>query len=297
MSEHNLKHHWNHPINEQTKNKVVHVNCLKHVYPDHTEVDLCGLDFVVNKGEKVVILASNGAGKTTLLNHILGFLTPLEGTVEVLGMSPKKDFAKLRKKLGVVFQNVDEQIIGPRVYDDIAFTPRNDGVDKETVDRMVTEVARTFGIEAFLQKIPHYLSGGQKKKVALAGAMVMNPEILILDEPFESLDPKSKTEMVKHLNHINEKHNTTMIITTHDINLVPEVADVIYVIDRGHVVAKGDYKEVFNNYEAIIKADLEVPLLIELFLKLKAQGYDLESPKNLVDAEKQLSKLLQEVNK
>lgn len=276
-------------------NKVVHVNCLKHVYPDHTEVDLCGLDFIVNKGEKVVILASNGAGKTTLLNHILGFLTPLEGTVEVLGMSPKKDFAKLRKKLGVVFQNVDEQIIGPRVYDDIAFTPRNDGIDKEKVDHMVKEVAKAFGIDQLLRKIPHYLSGGQKKKVALAGAMVMNPEILILDEPFESLDPKSKTEMVKHLNHINEKHNTTMIITTHDINLVPEVADVIYVIDRGHVVAKGNYKEVFNNYEAIIKADLEVPILIELFLNLKARGYDLESPRNLEDAEKQLSKILKEL--
>lgn len=273
--------------------KVVHVNCLKHVYPDHTEVDLCGLDFVVNEGEKVVILASNGAGKTTLLNHILGFLTPLEGSVEVLGMSPKKDFNKLRKKLGVVFQNVDEQIIGPRVYDDIGFTPRNDGVDKETVDRMVNDIAKDFDIEALLSKIPHYLSGGQKKKVALAGAMVMNPEILILDEPFESLDPKSKTEMVRHLNEINDKYNTTMIITTHDINLVPEIADVIYVIDQGHVVAKGDYKQVFSNYEAIIKADLEVPILIELFLKLKARGYDLESPKNLSDAEEQLIGTLQ----
>lgn len=274
--------------------KVVHVNCLKHVYPDHTEVDLCGLDFVVNEGEKVVILATNGAGKTTLLNHILGFLTPLEGTVEVLGMSPKKDFDKLRKKLGVVFQNVDEQIIGPRVYDDIGFTPRNDGMDKEKVDEMVKAVAHSFGISSLLQKIPHYLSGGQKKKVALAGAMVMNPEILILDEPFESLDPKSKTEMVKHLNHINEVHKTTMIITTHDINLVPEIADVIYVIDQGHIVAKGNYKEVFNNYEAIIKADLEVPILIELFLKLKSQGYDLDFPKNIGDAEKQLGKLLKE---
>ena len=165
-------------------NKVVHVNCLKHIYPDHTEVDLCGLDFVVNKGEKVVILASNGAGKTTLLNHILGFLTPLEGTVEVLGMSPKKDFEKLRKKLGVVFQNVDEQIIGPRVYDDIGFTLKNNGIKKDQVDRMVTEIAEDFGIHPLLNKIPHYLSGGQKKKVALAGAMVMNPEILVLDEPF-----------------------------------------------------------------------------------------------------------------
>ncbi len=276
-------------------NKVVHVNCLKHVYPDHTEVDLCGLDFVVNKGEKVVILASNGAGKTTLLNHILGFLTPLEGTVEVLGMSPKKDFSKLRKKLGVVFQNVDEQIIGPRVYDDIGFTLKNNGVDKEKADQLIRDVAKAFGIDGLLQKIPHYLSGGQKKKVALAGAMAMNPEILILDEPFESLDPKSKTEMVKYLNDINEKNNTTMIITTHDINLVPEIADVIYVIDQGHVVAKGDYREVFNNIEAIIKADLEVPILIELFLNLKAKGYNLQSPKNILDAEDQLLNLLKEI--
>ncbi|NBG89639.1 energy-coupling factor ABC transporter ATP-binding protein [Isachenkonia alkalipeptolytica] len=276
-------------------NKVVHVNCLKHVYPDQTEVDLCGLDFVVNKGEKVVILASNGAGKTTLLNHILGFLTPLEGTVEVLGMSPKKDFEKLRKKLGVVFQNVDEQIIGPRVYDDIGFTPKNNGIKKDQVDHMVKEISRDFGIDPLLNKIPHYLSGGQKKKVALAGAMVMNPEILILDEPFESLDPKSKTEMVKHLNHINKEHDTTMIITTHDINLVPEIADVIYVIDRGHVVAKGDYQEVFNNYEAIIKADLEVPILTELFLKLKSRGYDMKSPQNVGDAEKQLLMMFKEL--
>lgn len=276
-------------------NKAVHVNCLKHVYPDDTEVDLCGLDFVVNSGEKVVILASNGAGKTTLLNHILGFLTPLEGTVEVLGMSPKKDFKQLRKRLGVVFQNVDEQIIGPRVYDDIGFTLKNNGVKKEQVDHRVREIAKNFGIEPLLNKIPHYLSGGQKKKVALAGAMVMNPEILILDEPFESLDPKSKTEMVKHLNRINEEHNTTMIITTHDINLVPEVADVIYVIDQGHVVAKGNYKEVFSNYEAIVKADLEVPILTELFLKLKTRGYPMEAPKNIKDAEKQLIKLLDDI--
>ncbi len=116
-------------------NPTVRVNCLKHVYPDRTEVDLCGLDFVVPEGERVVILASNGAGKTTLINHILGFLSPLEGTVEVMGMSPKKDFHIIRKNIGVIFQNVDEQIIGPRVYDDIAFTPRNDGLGKEEVDK------------------------------------------------------------------------------------------------------------------------------------------------------------------
>ncbi len=269
-------------------NPTVRVNCLKHVYPDRTEVDLCGLDFVVPEGERVVILASNGAGKTTLINHILGFLSPLEGTVEVMGMSPKKDFHIIRKNIGVIFQNVDEQIIGPRVYDDIAFTPRNDGLGKEEVDKKVKKIAQELGITDLLNKIPHYLSGGQKKKVALAGAMVMNPKLLVLDEPFESLDPRSKQEMVKRLKEINQQYKTTMIITTHDINLVPEIADLIYVVDQGHVVAKGNYQEVFSNYEGMIKANLDIPILMELFSRLNRKGYSLKLPKNVEEAEKLL---------
>ncbi len=114
----------------------------------------------------------------------------------------------------------------------------------------------------------------------------MNPKLLVLDEPFESLDPRSKQEMVKRLKEINQQYKTTMIITTHDINLVPEIADLIYVVDQGHVVAKGNYQEVFSNYEGMIKANLDIPILMELFSRLNRKGYSLKITKNVEEAEK-----------
>ena len=177
-------------------NPIVKVNCLKHFYPDKTEVHLCGLEFLVNPGERVVILGPNGAGKTTLISHILGLLKAVDGVVEVLGMDPYKNFEKVRKNIGIVFQNVDEQIIGPTVYDDIAFTMRNEKMDKDEIDKKVKKIAALLKIEDILNKIPHYLSGGQKKKVALAGAIVNRPKILVMDEPFNSLDVSSKSDIL-----------------------------------------------------------------------------------------------------
>ena len=197
------------------------------------------LDFCGKPGERVVVLGPNGAGKTTLLSHILGLLKPVEGQVEVLGMQPHKHFNQVRKHIGVVFQNVDEQIIGPRVLDDIAFSLRNEGFSRQQVEEKVGEIAAMLGIEDILNKIPHYLSGGQKKKVALAGAISMMPEILILDEPFNGLDPKSKDEMIDLLNRLNQEKGITLVITTHDINIVPDIADIIYVINKGSIVTKG----------------------------------------------------------
>lgn len=267
---------------------IIKVQCLKHIYPDKTEVNLCGLDFRVMKGERIVILGPNGAGKTTLISHILGLLKPVEGTIEVLGLNPHKSFNTVRKKIGVVFQNVDEQIIGPRVYDDIAFTPRNDGMGKEEIDQRVKNVARSLGIEELLSKIPHYLSGGQKKKVALAGALIMMPEILIMDEPFDSLDPRSKAEMVSLLNDLNKKHGITIIYTTHDINIVPEIADKIYVINNGNIVVTGSPLEVFSQVELIRRANLEPPILIDLFTRLEARGFSVGIPRSIDEAEESL---------
>ncbi|HCS74685.1 MAG TPA: ABC transporter, partial [Clostridiales bacterium] len=167
----------------------------------------------------------NGAGKTTLISHILGLLSPVEGQVKVMGMQPDKNFNHVRKHIGVVFQNVDEQIIGPRVYDDIAFSLRNERFSRQEVDERVKKIASMLGIEDILEKIPHYLSGGQKKKAALAGAISMMPEILILDEPFDGLDPKSKAEMIILLNRLNKENGITLVITTHDINIVPLISD------------------------------------------------------------------------
>ncbi|AKL94030.1 ABC-type cobalt transport system, ATpase component [Clostridium aceticum] len=271
---------------------IIEVQCLKHVYPDKTEVKLCGLDFIVKQGERVAILGPNGAGKTTLLSHVLGLLSPVEGKVEVMGLTPYKNFNTIRKNIGVVFQNVDEQIIGPRVYDDIAFTPRNEGLSKEEVHQKVMAVAKTLKIEGLLNKIPHYLSGGQKKKVALAGAMVMMPKILIMDEPFDSLDPKSKGGMVSIINHLNKEHGVTLVVTTHDINVVPSVADTIYILKEGSIVLRGTPQEVFVQVDVLKEANLEPPILLELFARLKAKGYNVNIPNDLDEAEETLLSML-----
>lgn len=271
---------------------LIEVRCLKHIYPDKTEVKICGLDFTVKKGERIVILGPNGAGKTTLLAHILGLLAPMEGSIQVMGSDPCKDFKNNHKKIGVVFQNVDEQIIGPRVYDDIAFIPRNARLKEEEVKDKVNNIAKILKIEHLLEKIPHYLSGGQKKKVALAGAIVMFPELLVLDEPFDSLDPESKKEMLGIINVLNKEYGITVIITTHDINLVPEVADRVYILNEGNIVKQGSPSEVFAESKLLKDANLEPPILSELFQRLKKRGHNIDIPGNLDEAENILDKKL-----
>jgi cobalt/nickel transport system ATP-binding protein len=275
---------------------LIQVHCIKHIYPDKTEVSLCGLDFVVNSGDRVVILGPNGAGKTTLISHILGLLSPVDGQVEVMGMQPDKNFNQIRKHIGIVFQNVDEQIIGPRVYDDIAFSLRNEGLSRGEVDDRVNKIASMLGIEDLLDKIPHYLSGGQKKKVALAGAISMMPEILILDEPFDGLDPKSKAEMITLLNRLNKEKGITLVTTTHDINIVPQISDLIYVINKGLIITKGSPNEVFDQVEMLREANLEPPILMDLFDRLRKKGYPLKPVDSMEDAIDQLEENLTNPN-
>lgn len=271
--------------------EIVRVCCIKHVYPDKTQVDLCGLDFVVNAGERVVMLGPNGTGKTTLLSHVLGVLSPLEGEVRVFGVSPSKQFDSIRRRLGVVFQNVDEQIIGPTVFDDIAFGMRCDGSKERDVKQRVEQIAGLLGITNLLEKIPHYLSGGQKKKVALAGAIILEPELLILDEPFDGLDPQSKSEFIDLINMLNSKKGMTTIITTHDINIVPDIADKIYVLCNGKIAAKGTPKQIFAREELLHDAKLEAPILTRLFNSLKKEGLTQTVPVSLEEA-KQLIRLM-----
>ena len=270
---------------------MVRVQCIKHIYPDQTQVDLCGLDFVVPEGKRVAVLGGNGTGKTTLLFHVLGFLSPLEGRVEVMGLKPDQYFHRIRKKIGAIFQNVDEQIIGPRVFDDIAFSLRSEGWPEKEIEARVLCVARSIGIESILNKMPHYLSGGQKKKVALAGAVVLNPQLLILDEPFESLDPEAKKEIILFLNKLNEKNKLTIITATHDIDVVPQIADLVYVINHGRILTTGSPAEVFAQVEELRLAGLKTPVLSELFKRLQDRGFRVKIPENLDEAERQILRL------
>jgi cobalt/nickel transport system ATP-binding protein len=272
---------------------IVSVSCLKHVYPDTTEIHMCGLDFVANRGERIVILGGNGSGKTTLLYHILGLLTPNEGRVLVFGKNPAEQYGSIREKIGVLLQNVDDQILSPTVWEDISFSPRNYGCNKEEITRMVEGVMAELGIQHLRDKICHYLSGGEKRKVALAGALVMRPELLILDEPFEGLDSRSRAELVTLLNTYNSR-GMTIIMSTHDLNLVTAFADRVYVLATGRgVVTAGTPADIFMQVDTLRASNIDPPLLTELFLKLKKSGLQVAIPTNIDQAASDLVRIIQ----
>jgi cobalt/nickel transport system ATP-binding protein len=265
--------------------RLVEVDCITHVYPDMTKVQICGLDFIVNRGERVCILGSNGCGKTTLLKHLLGVLVPRDGSVRVIDVDPGKDFQKIRERIGVVMQDVDEQILGPTVFDDILFAPLNYGLGKSKAEGKAKEVMERLNIEPIKGKIVHYLSGGEKKKVALAGALVMEPELLILDEPFTGLDPISRRDLVRILNELNREKGVTVIMTLHEVELVPEVTDILYLMHgHGDLSERGTPDEIFGRFRDLESFNLEDPTLTRLFKGLKREGIDFGLPLRIEEA-------------
>ncbi len=217
-------------MGEYTSEPIVSVRCARHIYQDRTEVHICGLDFEIFAGERVAVVGPNGCGKTTLLKHILGMLEPVEGEVSVFGVNPAHDFGRLVGRIGVVLQNVDEQILGPTVFDDVAFTPRNLGMPREEVDRRVRDVLAALKIEKLARKVVHYVSGGEKKLVALAGALVTSPELLILDEPLEWLDPTARERVISYLREINETRGAALVFATHEAAAARELATRAYLM-------------------------------------------------------------------
>lgn len=257
--------------------ELVKVSNLKFKYPDGTSLSFDGKEFTVGKGERVAILGPNGSGKSTLLSLLLGLLKSTEGEINVLGVNPGADYEKVRERIGALLQNVELQIIAPRVWDDISFSPRNYGYDKEETDKLVEELLVKLDIDHLRDKVPHYLSGGEKTKVAIAGALATRPELLILDEPFEHIDPTCRKEQINLLNSVNREHGTAIVLSTHNMNTVPLVADTVYLIgEGGHIVKKGTPKEIFSDVESLSKCHIEPPILGELFSELKKSGIDLD---------------------
>ena len=269
---------------------IIRVSCVRHTYPDRTEVHICGLDFVVERGQRVVVLGPNGCGKSTLLFHVLGLLEPREGEVSVFGVNPARHFNRIRERVGVVLQNVDEQIIAPTVWDDVSFSPRSYGYDPAEVDRMVEHALDRIGIAHLRHKVCHYLSGGERRKVALAGAVVLEPELLVLDEPFQGLDPASRADLVGLLNQLHRLHGVTLVVATHDVNVVKAMADVVYVLaGAGEIVAQGSPEEVFRDAARLRRSNVEPPVLAELFQRLEEMGAPLGRPLTVEEAARTLA--------
>ena len=264
---------------------IIRVSCVRHTYPDRTQVHLCGLDFVVGKGERAVVLGPNGCGKTTLLYHILGLLEPQEGEVSVFGVNPARNFHHIRERVGILLQDVEDQIIAPTVWDDVSFCPRNYGYKGAELDRMVADALERVGIAHLRHKVCHYLSGGEKRKVALAGAIVLNPELLVLDEPFEGLDPASRSDLRDLLNRLHAERGVSLVMATHDVDVVPEMADRVYVLLRGgEIVAQGPPAEIFLDPGLLRRSNIEPPVLAELFQRLEQQGVKLGRPMAIEEA-------------
>jgi cobalt/nickel transport system ATP-binding protein len=263
---------------------IAHVSCVSHTYSDATTVSLCGLDFVVTAAQRVVILGPNGSGKSTLLYHLLGLLRPDEGLVRLFGHDPAQHWSAVREKVGVVLQNVDEQILAPTVYEDIAFSPRNYGRSEDEVKTLVEKVMSDLNITHLRDKVPHYLSSGEKRKVALAGALVLEPELLIMDEPFEGLDPKSRDELIALLNRLHETKHVSFILTTHDVDIVPQLADSVYMlVQGGEIVERGTPRRLFSRADVLARSNIEPPVLARLFETLRDCGLDVGGSPLTVD--------------
>jgi len=243
----------------------------------------------------VVLLGPNGAGKSTLLNRLRGLLRPTEGEVVVLGHDPAREFAAIQPRLGVLLQNVDEQLLGPTVADDVAFGALNAGYGEEESRAMARRAMDRLGVLPLADKVPHYLSGGEKRKVALAGALVTDPELLVLDEPFEGLDPRSRAELVALLEELHLERDLTIIVTTHHVDLLPVLADTVYLLaDGGHIIASGTPDEIFSRPDLLQESSIEPPALTLLFQRLLDAGVDLGSPVNVDDAAQRLLSLVGE---
>jgi cobalt/nickel transport system ATP-binding protein len=272
-------------VEDAVSEPIVRVSCVRHTYADRTQVHLCGLELSVERGERVVVVGPNGCGKTTLLYHVLGLLEPQEGEVRVFGVDPARHFNHIRERLGIVLQNVDEQILAPTVWDDVSFSPRAYGYGDAEVERMVSAALDKVGIAHLRHKVCHHLSGGEKRKVALAGALVLEPELLVLDEPFEGLDPASRSDLVELLTALHRDQGVSMLTSTHDVNVVPLMADRVYVlVGGGEIVAQGPPREIFRDPGLLRRSNVEPPVLSELFQRLEEQGVSLGRPVTVEEA-------------
>ena len=255
-----------------TDERIVEIHCVEHSYAGGVNIDLCGIEFNVARGQRVVVLGPNGSGKSTLLKHILGILKPTKGRVAVFGEDPSSQYARIRHKIGTVMQNADEQLIGPTVFDDIAFAPLNFGFSREDTRRRVEGILQALDIVHLRDRLPHYLSGGEKRKVALAGALVFDPELLILDEPLEGVDYTSRQEICAFLRQRHADTGVTLVSTMHDMDLVSELGDVGYVLHAGgRIDLYGTITELFFHHD-LRQYNLAPPALAQLITLLNDRG-------------------------
>jgi len=272
---------------------LIKIKNLSHIYTSHNENPvkaLNNIDMEINNGDFISIIGSNGSGKSTLARHLNCLLLPTDGDIWVDDMNTKdkETMWKIRQKVGMVFQNPDNQIVATTVEDDIAFGLENIGMDEKLMEKRVEWALKIVEMEDYKKSEPHLLSGGQKQRVAIAGAIAMNSSYLVLDEPTAMLDPSGRNEVMDILKKLNKREKITIIFITH---LMEEAAESkrIVVLDKGKIVLEGKPEEVFKKAELLKNIRLDIPQITELAIKLNKEGLNI--PINILKVDKMVDEL------
>ena len=254
---------------------IISFNNVHFTYPGDDDETLRGIDLEIEEGTFVAVLGHNGSGKSTLAKHMNAILVPEEGKVTVAGLdtADENGIIDLRRNIGMVFQNPDNQIVANVVEDDVAFAPENLGVAPEEIRKRVDDALRQVGMYELRKHAPHLLSGGQKQRVAIAGVIAMQPKIIVLDEPTAMLDPQGRAEVVSTVSKLCREKGMTVILITHHMDECVD-ADRLIVMSNGRIVADGSPEKVFSMVELMEKEGLTVPETTRVLYELRGQGID-----------------------
>ena len=255
---------------------IIAFDNVRYRYPGDSRDSLCGVSLKIEKGSFVTVLGRNGSGKSTLAKHMNATLLPDEGTVSVNGISTLEEdrIIEVRRTVGMVFQNPDNQIIASSVEDDVAFGLENIGVPREEMLTRVDEALRACGIEALRKTEPHLLSGGQKQRVAIAGILAMRPRCIVLDESTAMLDPKGRRDVLEITHRLNREEGITIVLITHHMDETAS-ADRVMLINNGELLKTGTPRELFSDAELVEASGLELPVTARLFHEVYKEGIEL----------------------
>ena len=277
---------------------ILEVRNLTHTYSagtpfEHKAID--NMNFTVERGEFIGIIGHTGSGKSTLMQHLNGLLKPTSGTVLLDGEDIHKDkkfTRQARFRVGLVFQYPEYQLFEETVYKDIAFGPKNMGLKEEEIDRRVREAAKLVGLtEKQLEVSPFDLSGGQKRRVAIAGVIAMEPEVLILDEPTAGLDPASRAGILENIETYRKTKNATIMMVSHSMNDVARLTDRLLVLCGSRIAMDGPPTEVFTRADELLEMGLDIPDITRVFLRLKQMGLEVEPVYTMEQAVETIKKL------
>ena len=277
---------------------ILEIQNLEHIYSAGTpfeHVALKDVSFAVERGEFIGVIGHTGSGKSTLMQHMNGLLKPTGGKVLLDGVdiwSDKKLTRQSRFRVGLVFQYPEYQLFEETVYKDIAFGPKNMGLSNEEIDRRVREAAGFVGLtDAQLEVSPFDLSGGQKRRVAIAGVIAMEPEVLILDEPTAGLDPEGREGVLKNIEAYRKAKNATIMMVSHSMNDVARLADRLLVMSNAHLAMDGTPEEVFERAQELLDMGLDIPEITQVFLHLQKMGLPVRQVYTIAQAVEELKRV------